>query len=545
VSGGPGPVAIPARLAAAEPAGSRAIGGLLDRLRAAELLRAVIGPGGVADRAGLSALEVTGIAEDSRAARAGSLFAALPGEHVDGHDFVAAAAAAGATIALVERPVEAPAIVQVVVASGHRALATAAAWWYGDPSSRLGVVGITGTDGKTTTSFLAVAALEAAGLPAGLTGTVAIRVGGRTEANPEHVTTPSAPRLQRALAAMAAAGDAVAVVETTSHGLAQERVGGVAYDAAIFTNLSHEHLEFHGTFEAYRAAKLSLFERLGAPGPAKVRPFARLAIVNADDPAGPLFAAAGRRAAARLLGYGIDPSADVRILAAHEDARQLVVRLGTPAGEEQLRLRLAGRFNAHNAAAVVALGLGWELDPGAVRAGLETVDHVPGRMERIEAGQPFRVVVDFAHSPAALAIVLDLLGPVARAGGGGLIAVFGSAGERDVAKRALMGRVAGERCRLVVATDEDPRAEDPVAILDQIAAGAEAAGMRRGDDLLLIPDRRTAIAEAFGRARPGDVVLLAGKGHERSIIYAAGEVPWDERAVAVEALAALGFGRPG
>ena len=541
VSAGSEPVTVAARLAAVEPAEARHLGGLLDRLDAAGLLRAAVGPQGALDRPRLREMPVMGIAEDSRDARPGSLFSALRGEHVDGHDFVAAAAAAGATVALVETPAPAQGIVQLVVGDGRRALAAAATWWYDDPSASLGVVGVTGTDGKTTTSFLAVAALEAAGLPAGMIGTAAIRVGGSTEANPEHVTTPSAPRLQQELAAMVAAGDAVAIVETTSHGLAQERVGGIAYDAAIFTNLTHEHLEFHGTFDAYRAAKVSLFRRLGQGGPVKPRPFPRVAVVNVDDPSAPLFAAAARASGARLFTYGIDAAADVRIVAADENARLLRVRLATPAGKRRLALRLAGRFNAHNAAAIVALGTGWELDPAAVRAGLESVEHVPGRMERVEAGQPFAVIVDYAHSPASLAIVLDLLAPIARAGGGGLIAVFGSAGERDVAKRPLMGRVAGERCRLVVATDEDPRGEDPLAILDQIAAGAEQAGLHRGEGLLLLPDRREAIGEAFARARPGDVVLLAGKGHERSIIQAGGDLPWDERAVAEETLAAMGF----
>ncbi|MBP1704949.1 MAG: UDP-N-acetylmuramoylalanyl-D-glutamate--2,6-diaminopimelate ligase, partial [Chloroflexi bacterium] len=487
---GPAPSSIAELLAAAEPAGPRALGGLLDRLEAAGLLRSVADPTEPPEVARLRAIPVSGIAESSRAAEPWSLFSALRGDHLDGHDFLAAAGAAGATVALVEESRPGVPLVQVVVADGRRALAEAACWWYGDPSARVGVVGITGTDGKTITSYLAVAGLEAAGLPAGMTGTTAIRVGGRTEPNPEHVTTPSAPRLQRALAAMAAAGDAVAVVETSSHGLAQERVGGTAYDAAILTNLTHEHLEFHGTFEAYRAAKLSLFERLGAAGPAKPRPFPRLAVINADDPAAPLFVAAARSAEATVVRYGLGSTAEVRIRSIDDDGRRLRLVLATPGREIRLKLRLSGRFNAHNAAAVVALGAGWGLDLSAVGAGLETVDHVPGRMEWVDAGQPFGVVVDYAHSPAALAAVLDLLGPAARARGGGLIAVFGSAGERDVTKRPLMGQVAAERCRLVVLTDEDPRAEDRWAILEQIAAGAEAAGLRRGLGLLLVPDRR-------------------------------------------------------
>jgi UDP-N-acetylmuramoyl-L-alanyl-D-glutamate--2,6-diaminopimelate ligase len=341
---------------------------------------------------------------------------------------------------------------------------------------------------------------------------------------------------------MVLAGDRVAVVETTSHGLALERVGGIAYDAAIVTNVTHEHLEFHGTWERYRAAKLSLFERLAGPAKhAGGRPWPKAAIVNVDDPSAGLFAGVGQEAGARVLAYGTDAAADIRATGVEDDGRRLVVDYAAPSGRARVELRLAGRFNVHNALAVVALGEAWALDAAAVRAGLEAVDHVPGRMERIDAGQPFGVVVDYAHSPASLATVLDLLAPGAAARGGGLIAVFGSAGERDTAKRPQMGRIAGERCRLVVVTDEDPRGEDRETILDEIARGAEAAGKRRDQDLQLIADRRTAIATAFEAARPGDIVLLAGKGHERSIIGPDGERAWDERATALALLAELGY----
>jgi UDP-N-acetylmuramoyl-L-alanyl-D-glutamate--2,6-diaminopimelate ligase len=248
-----------------------------------------------------------------------------------------------------------------------------------------------------------------------------------------------------------------------------------------------------------------------------------------------------REARARLLTYGTDPSADVRATRVAEDAAGLRIELAAPAGPAELRLRLSGRFNVHNALAVVALGEVLGLDPAAVRDGLAGLELVPGRMERIDAGQPFGVIVDFAHSPASLQTVLDLLAPAAAARGGGLIAVFGSAGERDTAKRPLMGRIAGERCRLVVVTDEDPRGEDSAAILEAIARGAEAAGRRRDQDLRLIADRRAAIAAAFEAARPSDIVVLAGKGHERSIIGPDGEQPWDERATALELLAEMGY----
>ena len=529
---------------------SRPLAGLIERLTTEGLLRGARDSGRPIGPAALAAIEVRGITEDSRAVEPGALFAAVTGEHVDGHDFVERAAAAGAAVAIVERPLPDLGLPQLVVERSKAALGTAAAWWFGDPSHELGVLGITGTDGKTTTSFLAVAAFEAAGLSSGLVGTVETKIGRSREANPEHTTTPGAPDLQRALRAMVAAGNRAAVVETTSHGLAADRVRAIAYDAAILTNLTHEHLEFHGSWEAYRDAKLSLFERLAvsARNPLKAGPtpaWPKRAIINADDPSVGLFVGVAQEAGAGVVTYGTDPSADVRATHSEEDGRRLRVAYDAPSGSSRLELRLAGRFNVHNALAVVALGEGLGLDPAAVRAGLESVEGVPGRMERVEAGQPFGVVIDYAHSPASLQAVLDILAPVAAARGGGLIAVFGSAGERDTDKRPMMGRIAAERSRLVVVTDEDPRSEDREAILEEIARGAEAAGARRGHDLLLVADRPAAIEAAFDRARQGDVVLLAGKGHEQSIIGPEGPVAYDERATAVDALARLGYAGAG
>ena len=536
------------RLAAVDAARPRLpLGGLVERLAAEGRLR------GARDAAGrpvapaaVEPREVLAITADSRAVRPGSLFVAVPGDHVDGHEYLASAAGAGAVAAIVERPVGDVAIAQLVVDRSRAALASAACWWYGDPSRELLVVGITGTDGKTTTSFLAAAALEAAGRRTGLVGTVELRIGGEAEPTPEHQTTPEAPELQRLLRAMADNADQVAIVETTSHGLALERVAGIAYDAAIFTNLTHEHLELHGSFEAYRAAKLSLFERLASRGPAKTGAavgldWPRLAVVNRDDPAGDLFVAVAREAGARVVTYGAEPGADVRAERIEEDRRRLTVAYSAPSGTSRISLQLAGRFNVHNALAVVALGEGLGLDPAAVRAGLEGVTGVPGRMERIDHGQPYTVIVDYAHSPASLETVLDLLAPVAAAGGGGLVVVFGSAGERDQAKRSMMGRIAGDRCRLVIVTDEDPRGEDRLAIIEAIGRGAEAAGRRQGRDLFLVPDRRAAIALALEQARQGDVVVFAGKGHERSIIGPDGPVAWNERAEVESALAAQGY----
>ncbi|MBA2720949.1 MAG: UDP-N-acetylmuramoyl-L-alanyl-D-glutamate--2,6-diaminopimelate ligase [Chloroflexi bacterium] len=540
----PPPQTIADMLGAAETTEPASLGGLIQRLGDTSSLHGARDGGRAIGPAALARISIQGVTDDSRAVRPGFLFVAVPGLHVDGHEYVARAAAAGAAAAIVERPLPEVALPQIVVSSGPAALADAAAWWYADPSWDLGIVGITGTDGKTTTSFLAAAALEAAGRSTGLIGTVATQIGAVREANAEHTTTPGAIDLQRALRAMVQAGNEVAVIETTSHGLAADRVRGIAYDAAILTNLTHEHLEFHGTWENYRDAKLSLFERLvvSERNPAKESlTWPKAAIINADDPNAGAFIGVAQEAGARILTYGTDAAADVRATHVEEDARRLRVDFLAPSGPGRVDLRLAGRFNVHNALAVVALGEALGLDPGAVRRGLAGVIGVPGRMERLDAGQPFGVVIDYAHSPASLEKVLGLLAPLAAARGGDVIAVFGSAGERDTEKRPMMGRIAAEQARIVVVTDEDPRDENAQAILEDIARGAEDGGKQRERDLFLIVDRAAAIAAAFELARPGDIVLLAGKGHERSIIGPDGPVAYDERETALAALAALGY----
>jgi UDP-N-acetylmuramoyl-L-alanyl-D-glutamate--2,6-diaminopimelate ligase len=534
-------------LEAAEPAAPRRLVELVDRLAASGRLRTVL-PAGTADAGrrrpepDVGAIQTRGVTCDSRQVGASSVFVAVPGIRVDGHDYVAGAADLGAAVAIVERPVPGVSLPQIVVDDARRALSAAAAWWYGDPSRELGVVGITGTDGKTTTAFLAAAVLESSGISTGVITTAAARIGASWAANQEHVTTPEAPQLQRILRAMVIAGNAAAVVETTSHGLALSRVADIAYDIAVFTNLSHEHLELHGSFEAYRDAKLSLFRRLGEDASTKrlARAWPRMAIVNADDPAAQLFIDAAGNGGVRVLTYGHAGVADVHATAVVEEPQAMRVDVVTPRWRGDVALSLAGRFNVYNALAVIGLGEALELDPGDVRHGLAALRSVPGRMERVDCGQPFGVIVDYAHSPASLLKVLDELAPLASAQGG-LVAVFGSAGERDVLKRPMMGRIAGEHCRMVVITDEDPRGEDREAILREIAAGAEAAGKRSGRDLFCIADRRSAIETAFELARPGDVVLLAGKGHEQTVIMSDGPVPWDERSEAIRALARLGY----
>ncbi len=516
---------------------SRMLGRLVGLLAARGLLRAIL----AVNAEPAAHLLVRAVAMDSRRVAPGDLFVAIGGRHADGHDHVPAAVASGAVAVVAERATPGLPVPQLLVTQGRRALALAAAWIHDQPSRDLGVVGITGTDGKTTTAWLVRAMLEACGLQTGLTGTIDVIVGGRSRGNPARATTPEAPELQAQLAAMRDAGDRWAVVESTSHGLAQDRVAEVAYDVGVLTNVTSEHLEFHGTRDAYIAAKRRLFEWL-ASGPANPeKGHGKHAVVNLDDPVAGAFGAAARAAGATVHGYGAGPTADIRTLSLREDATGMRLRVRTPRWEDDLALRLAGRFNAHNALAAIGVGEALRLDPAAMRAGIGAVESVPGRMQRIDRGQPFGVIVDYAHTADSLAKVLDNLAPAAAADGGGLVAVFGSAGDRDRTKRPEMGRVAAERCRLVVLTDEDGRSEDPEAILEEIAEGAEQGGGIRGRSLLLIADRRAAIEQAMARARPGDVVLLAGKGHEQTIERASGTLAWDEATVAREVLAGLGW----
>jgi UDP-N-acetylmuramoyl-L-alanyl-D-glutamate--2,6-diaminopimelate ligase len=481
----------------------------------------VIGPARVS---GLPVGEVTGLAYDSRRVEPGTLFFAVPGVHVDGHDFVADAVAGGAIAIVVERELTDAGVPQLIVDRTRRALADAADAWFERPSESLRVIGITGTDGKTTTAFLTVDLLRAGGMRPGMVGTVAVDIGDDRLSNNERTTTPESLELQELLARMVAAGNDSAVIEATSHGLALERTRNCRFAVGALTSVTSEHLEFHGSLEAYRAAKARLFEE------------AATSVLNADDPAFDDFRS---RARDRVLTYGIDTDADLRATEVESDPRGssfTVVARDWDGG--RVRVPLPGRFNVSNALAALAIahveGVAWE--PAA--EGLARHRGVPGRMERIEAGQPFAVVVDYAHTADSLGKVLRMLRPVVE---GRLIAVFGSAGERDPTKRAPMGHVAAELADLVVVTDEDPRLEDPRAINEQIADGARVAGAVDGTTLWVIDDRREAIAHAVGIARAGDVIVLAGKGHEASMFHGTEKRDWDDRRVAREVLAAAGW----
>lgn len=471
--------------------------------------------------------EITGMAYDSRAVRPGDLFVALPGLRVDGQRFSAEAVARGAAAILCQRePDGEPAVPHVLAPDARAAMADVAAVFYGHPSDHLTLAGVTGTDGKTTTGFLMHALLQATGHPAGLIGTVAFKIGESVYTNTLHQTTPEAPDVQRLLAEMVAADLEYAVVEVSSHALMLDRLRGCRFTTGILTNLTSDHLDFHGTLEGYRAAKARLFAGLSGDG-------AR-AILNHDDASYAYMRAAS---AAPVLSYGVQPGAAVRAHHVEVAASGIRFQATTPAGAVEIRSPLTGRFNVYNLLAALAFAVARGIAPTRAAEALATVPGVPGRMQRIEAGQPFGVVVDFAHTPDALLKVLDELRAVTT---GRLIVVFGTPGERDRTKRPAMGRIAAERADLVILADDDPRGEDRHEIIAQIAAGARSAGLREGAALRLCPDRREAIRLAVGAARPGDTVLLAGKGHEDSITIGTERLAWDEAAEARAAIATVG-----
>ena len=473
---------------------------------------------------GIPVGEVTSLAYDSRRITPGTLFFAVPGVHVDGHHFVTEATERGALGVVVEREVGEVSVPQLVVENSRHALADAADQWFGRPSEQLTVIGVTGTDGKSTVTALAAEMLWACRRHPGQIGTVQIGVGDDIVPNEERNTTPEALELQELLARMVRAGNDSVVMEATSHALALGRTRNCRFDVGVVTTVTSEHLEFHGNVENYRAAKARLVEQ------------APIAVLNADDPSFDYFR---ERAADRVITYAIDREADLRAGNHRADAAGTTFHLESPRWHGEVRVGMPGRFNVSNALAALGVVEALGLDVHHAASALERTAGVPGRMERIDAGQPFTVIVDYAHTADALHKMLATLRPLTR---GRLIVVFGSAGERDPTKRAPMGRVAASDADLLVVTDEDPRLEDPRAINEAIAFGAREAGAADGERLWVIDDRRAAIAHAVGLAREGDVVLLAGKGHETSILYEGEKLSWDDRVVAREALVAAGWG---
>ncbi|MDD2708989.1 MAG: UDP-N-acetylmuramoyl-L-alanyl-D-glutamate--2,6-diaminopimelate ligase [Verrucomicrobiae bacterium] len=481
---------------------------------------------------GFADVEVAGIEVDSRQTRPGQVFVALKGVKTDGHQFIGEVVGKGVAAVICEQVVgQFPNVTQIRVADSHAALARLAANYYGHPSRRLKMAGITGTNGKTTTSFLLASIFDKAGFPAGVVGTLGCQIGERQL--PALNTTPPAHRLQEWLAQMLHAGLKAAVMEVSSHSLVQRRVDEVAWDVAVFTNLTRDHLDYHRDMDEYFRAKRLLFERLEGTGKAAV------AVFNFDDPRGAeIRAALGN--GVKALSFGVARAADVQAELTPEafGVAGSRFRLVAPQGSVEISTPLCGRHNVSNCLAAAAAGLGLGLDLQTVKQGLEAVQNVPGRLERVNGGKGkkgFSVFVDYAHTDDALCNVLNTLRPLTK---GKLITVFGCGGDRDATKRPLMGKAASEFSDYCLVTTDNPRNEDPAAIVKQIEAGILKDRAYR-----VVLDRRQAIAEALAMAREGDVVLLAGKGHETYQESRGTRAPFDDRQVAREALAAINGGK--
>jgi UDP-N-acetylmuramoyl-L-alanyl-D-glutamate--2,6-diaminopimelate ligase len=480
------------------------------------------------------AADVRGVVHDSRRVQPGDLFVVIPGERFDARAFIPQALERGALGVVADRPLSLPPDrVLLTVPAARPALADLSAALRGHPSRHLRLVGVTGTDGKTSTTRLLAAILDRAGRRTGWLTTVDVKIGEALRPNTLDHTTPEADRVQEVLAEMVADGVDTAILETSSHALALDRVRGCEIDVAVFTNISPEHLNFHGTMASYVQAKARLFAMLGEPSTKRLP---RLGVVNADDPAS---AAMRARCPAPILSYGIDHEADVMARDVRLGERGSTFRIVSPWGEATVASLLLGQFNIANwlAASTAALHLGASLDH-VVRAAAETMP-VPGRMERVDFGQPFLVVVDFAHTPQALENALRTLRPHTA---GRLMVVFGHAGERDPANRPTMGRIAADLSDYFVISMDDPLHENPAEIARQIAAGATDAGAEAGRAYTVELDRAAAIRHLFERAKAGDTVLLAGKGHERRMLVGDERRPWNDRDEAERALTEAGFG---
>jgi UDP-N-acetylmuramoyl-L-alanyl-D-glutamate--2,6-diaminopimelate ligase len=477
-------------------------------------------------------VSVRGLTDDSRRVVAGGCFVAVRGLRVDGHRFIPQAVERGARAVVAEPPDPLPgeAVGRILVPDTRRALPRMADAYYGHPSRALTVVGITGTNGKTTTSYLCEALLQARGLATGVIGTIQYVVRGR--AREAGQTTPEAIELQGLLAEMVAAGVGGVAMEVSSHALALHRVDGVAFDVAVFTNLTQDHLDFHQTMEGYANAKRRLFFELLAAGG---KPGAT-AVLNADDPVGAAWAAA---LPGRALTFGLGPGHAIRPLQ-HESGLGGIRLLATsPAGPVRIVSSLIGEHNVMNLLGAAGVGVALGLEPGAIASALASVTRVPGRFEQVEAGQDFLVVVDYAHTPDALQRVLET---ARRLTPGRLGVVFGAGGDRDRTKRPVMGKIAATLADRAWLTSDNPRSEEPGAIIAEIAAGVvppPPGGVARE------PDRREAIRQALEWARPGDTVVIAGKGHEPYQIIAGQVLPFDDRLVAREFLAGRTCGAGG
>jgi UDP-N-acetylmuramoyl-L-alanyl-D-glutamate--2,6-diaminopimelate ligase len=483
---------------------------------------------------------ISGLTCDSRAVLPGWLFFALRGANADGHRFIPAAVKSGAAAVVLEDSVSAPqGIPWVRVADGRAAMAQIAAEFNGNPTLSVPLVGITGTNGKTTTTYLIEAILGAADLPAAVLGTISYRFG-TTCIEASH-TTPESTELQAALRRLAEAGAKSFVMEVSSHALEQRRVDACHFDVGIFSNLTRDHLDYHTTMESYLEAKQRLFTDLLRPTGSKPR---RRAVINMDDPYGAIIAG---RSACPVITYGIQYRGDVRAVDVSSSVNGLSGTLVTPGGTTPFVSRLVGSFNLSNILAAASAAIALELPLESIKAGIEGHATVPGRMERVDNTRGITILVDYAHTGDALENVLSTLKELAEAR---IITVFGCGGDRDPGKRPIMGRIAAQMSDLAIATSDNPRTENPLAILAQVREGITARGIREyqpgelgsgfaENGFIMLENRREAIRLAIRLARPGDIVLLAGKGHEDYQIIGTTKFHFDDREEAAQACAAL------
>lgn len=489
---------------------------------------------------GDDSVPISALSCDSRTVTSGTLFFALPGSSVDGHNFIAAAVRSGAAAVLLEDDTHAPSgIPWIRVADGRAAMARVAAEFYNNPTRELPLVGITGTNGKTTTTYLIEAILAAAGIAPAVLGTISYRFGA-TQIEASH-TTPESTELQAAFRQLADAGARSFVMEVSSHALEQKRVDGCHFDVGIFSNLTRDHLDYHKTMESYLESKQRLFSELLRPTTEKPR---RRAAINMDDPYGTVFA---ERAICPVVTYGLNYRGDVQATDISASVNGFSGTLITPKGTTAFTSRLVGRFNLYNILAAVSAGIALDLPLEAIKTGIETHATVPGRMERVDNTRGITLLVDYAHTGDALENVLSTLKELAT---GRIITVFGCGGDRDPGKRPIMGRIAAQMSDLAIATSDNPRTEDPFAILAQVKAGIAPLGTREYtlDELpgsfaekgfVLQESRAEAIRLAIRLARPGDIVLLAGKGHEDYQIIGRTKQHFDDREQAAQACAEL------
>ncbi len=475
--------------------------------------------------------DVSGLNYDSRRVRPRDVFLAMKGESADGNRFIDAAIAKGAVAIVTDSPAEPPRpdVAWAQVTHGRRALARLSANLYRHPAERLTMTGVTGTNGKTTATFLLESIFKAAGRSAVLLGTIEYHVAGKVLAAPH--TTPEALEINEALAQGVSAGATEGVMEVSSHALAQERVWGIPFDVAVFTNLTRDHLDYHGDLESYFEAKVRLFRGCGTEPP-------RVSIINQDDPYGASLLEKGRRSGFRRLTYGLGTG---DFTAASVDIGPTGTRfaLATPDGTVKVQSTMIGRVNVYNILAAAAAAWARECSLEQIAEGVRNLQHVPGRFERVDAGQPFFVVVDYAHTDDALRNLTALAREFVH-GHGRVITVFGCGGDRDRRKRPLMGEVAGRGSDFVVVTSDNPRSEEPGAIIGEALEGLKPTGTRYAVE----PDRAKAIALAVREAHADDIVLIAGKGHEKVQVTREGSASFDDVEVARRAIRAAGYAAP-